>query len=581
MNNFEVAVDHNYRRILRFVFNPWHHYAHEKAEAERADVIVRENQQRLERMLEETEQATKMLMEIERKREEEAKEAAEKQREQEKIEKLEQSRQVLRAERAAESRILMAIQREARRKRVEADIEHIKAVFHADYEEKARDMYLRAKDRITSYIDNPENKLALELKMQQLKREFHANPTPETKEKERILSSYRNILFLYLDAKLTLENRHIMELLPDFDRGQKGYLTYGEFGNLIRSVGAQLNESQVSSVIRGVDTDKDGYVDFKEIEQSFQEINQMGVPGSPWKMYVDPAEDVIVYHNFLTGEKYFEYQMNDKIFKTIVIANLYGDAEYRTKLQLMEIRKEMWDERLKNYMIKRLHYMYRYWKAKNWRRKKIWKVEKKVLKYRSQQQKIIIKFIEKVLYSFQCRQNFKKQLHLTIEKVYDIDSVRLFYYNHHTKESSWEMPRLLRRYGDVTMPCIWMPMDPVDPEDAEDEEGGGDGSSPGDKKKHKKKKNKKKSKKTIVHDGPTRYWHIIAKREFPKKPDGFPLCSVCEHFLAIRTCKQCTEQYCFSCHRKTHGHPLGFFQNVKVKKKQYTNPRKSISFFLC
>ncbi|MGL1475033.1 hypothetical protein ACSTIT_23580, partial [Vibrio parahaemolyticus] len=85
--------------------------------------------------------------------------------------------------------------------------------FTISFQEKAQDFFLRAKDRITAYVENPDNKLAIDLKFQQLKREFFANPSPETRERERVLSSYKNILFLYIEAKLLLENKEIMDLL--------------------------------------------------------------------------------------------------------------------------------------------------------------------------------------------------------------------------------------------------------------------------------------------------------------------------------------------------------------------------------
>ena len=52
-----------------------------------------------------------------------------------------------------------------------------------------------------------------------------------------------------------------------------------------------------------------------------KDTQKMGVPGSPWKMYVDPAQDVICYHNFKTEEKIFEYQMTDE--KLMEISRLF------------------------------------------------------------------------------------------------------------------------------------------------------------------------------------------------------------------------------------------------------------------
>jgi hypothetical protein len=561
INNNEVATEHNYKRQLSRVFNPWRHYAHEKAIEERNEIIVRENQLKLEQMLLDAEEATKMMVRIEKEKEVKAQEEEVLKKQAEKKLAVERSKQVMKAEKLAESRLLLSIQREVRRKRVESEMDYLKLRFNVEFEHKAQQLYAKAKDRITGYIENPDNKLALELRFQQLKREFFANPTPETKEREKILSSYKNILFLYIEAKLLLENKDIHDIIPAYDNGSKGYLTYGEFGNLIRSIGANLNESQISSVIRGVDLDKDGYIDFSEINSAMKDINQMGVPGSPWKLYIDPSEDVICYHNFLTNEKYHEYQINDKVFKSIVIANLYGETEYKTRHEINQLRKEEWSVVLANYMAVRVQYLYRQWKARKWRKKKVWKVEKRVLQFKTKQQKAIIKFIERVHYSYQTRVAFKKQLHLTIEKLYDPSSQQLFYYNHHNSQTCWSLPLLLRRYGDVTMPCIWIPLD-------DQQEGN---------QKKKKSKNTSPLSPTLV----TGYYHILAKREFPAKPDGFPLCHSCSHLLAIRTCRQCNVHYCFACHRKSHGHPLGFSQKTKAKRKQYTNPRKFLLLFCC
>ena len=42
------------------------------------------------------------------------------------------------------------------------------------------------------------------MKFEQLKREFFQPPTPENREREQILSSYKNILFLYIQGKMAM-----------------------------------------------------------------------------------------------------------------------------------------------------------------------------------------------------------------------------------------------------------------------------------------------------------------------------------------------------------------------------------------
>ena len=43
-----------------------------------------------------------------------------------------------------------------------------------------------------------------------------------------------------------------------------------------------------------------------------------------FRWYIDPAENVMTYHNFVTGERIFDYQMRDKKLREICIENMYG-----------------------------------------------------------------------------------------------------------------------------------------------------------------------------------------------------------------------------------------------------------------
>jgi hypothetical protein len=60
--------------------------------------------------------------------------------------------------------------------------------------------------------------------------------------------------------------------------------------------------------------------------QAMIPVKEMGVESSPWKFYVDPAQDVICYHNFNTGAKVLEHKMTKEIMMDIVKENLM--AEY-------------------------------------------------------------------------------------------------------------------------------------------------------------------------------------------------------------------------------------------------------------
>ncbi len=64
-----------------------------------------------------------------------------------------------------------------------------------------------------------------------------------------------------------------------------------------------------------------------------KDTDKMGVLGSDWKLYIDPAQDVICYHNFLTNEKVLEYKMTDEKLKEIMLSNYYGEARYESVVE--------------------------------------------------------------------------------------------------------------------------------------------------------------------------------------------------------------------------------------------------------
>jgi hypothetical protein len=143
------------------------------------------------------------------------------------------------------------------------------------------------------------------------------------------------------------------DIIPKFDVEKKGYLTYEEFISLVQSTGTKLTRSQIYGCIRGIDLDNDGTIDLKELEEAMKETSIMGVQGSPWKMYVDPAEDVLCYQNFSTGERIYDYQMKDAKLLEITIADMYGEADGQAIENVRRLKSEEWDLTIKTYFVKR------------------------------------------------------------------------------------------------------------------------------------------------------------------------------------------------------------------------------------
>jgi hypothetical protein len=124
----------------------------------------------------------------------------------------------------------------------------------------------KAKDRVDAYIKSPDSILAIKLKFDKLKREFYAPPTPEWMERERILKSPKNIVFLYLEKKMEKDGITLENVVAKFGDKDKGYLTYDQFRLMVNSLKIGLTPHQITACIQSVDDDGDGFLDLKELQ---------------------------------------------------------------------------------------------------------------------------------------------------------------------------------------------------------------------------------------------------------------------------------------------------------------------------
>ena len=248
--------------------------------------------------------------------------------------------------------------------------------------------------------------------------------------------------------------------------------------------------------------------------------------------------------------------MTDKKLHEINIANYYGEAAHTAKLKQKAAKDEDWERRYCNYMARRMQYMYKIWKCRKKRRDKLGQIQSSQSRFKHSREKLIMTFLELRIAGWKARVKFEREYKMTIEKVFDTKSQRMFWYNHVTKVSVWEQPKLIRRYGDVEKPFPWV----VNEEDTciviPDSEGG-DGET---------------TYKNI------NYWHVIAKKQMTRKPDGVYLCSYCQYHISIRKCLDCDANFCFTCFRELHSSPFGFNQRVDLVKE--TNERKKDTAFI-
>jgi len=549
-HNMELAIEHDWHRRFKPILKAWHLDAQFELKAKRMENVAIENKMDFDRKMREASEHAIVIQEVEKaklEREEQSNKARE---EVEKQERLEKARKLAQQAKKEERMLILAYQKDNRRRRVRKQMSNFKKKFAKKWETKTSEFIDKAKLRIDAYVQNPENEMAIEMKFRKLKREFYAPPSRENRDRETVLTNHKNIVFLYLDAKLRNDNLTMEKVLYKWDKDKRGYLTYEEFKEMIKALGVKLNPSQLSHVIRAVDADGDGCIELKELLDSMADIDKMGVKGSPWKMYVDAAQDVIVYHNFTTDNKVFEYNMTDEILMDVTTSNLYGMADEEAR-KLAEVSKdEDWVFAMNTFMAKRLQFMYRYWKSKKARRQWLWKLKTRESNAKNKRAFQISSWCTSHWHGKKARSLFAKELKFTYEKVYKADSKHVFWFNHLLKTSHWDRPHVLWRYGDAKMPNDWIPIDVptvTEEELAADPE---------------------REQLYAMH-----YWHVKAERDIPRKPDGLPLCLHCHRNLAIEHCNECNLDYCHTCLRETHASPYGFKQKSVLsiaERQDYT-----------
>jgi hypothetical protein len=550
--NEEKCEDFFFNMLMKKVIRRWHEDAKFEAHHKRQNALVMENQRQFNIKMRAAEDDGKHLVEVlhaKALREEEAKVAA---REAEKLEARERAQARVRAIKKEDAKYLLNIQRDARKRRVLKQLQALKKRWKEYWVSKEIEIIEQDRLRAQEYLESEDSNLVMLMRFRKLKKDFFAPPAPENKAREDVITNPRNITFLYMEARLKKEDKTLRQIMPLFDSGKKGYLSYEEFKRMIKSLGVQLSPIQVNAVIHGVDKDGDGFIELEEMELAMRDTELMGTPGSVWRLYVDPATDVICYHNFETDQKIFEHFMTDEILEEVNVANYYGEALQSSKRRSVEMREEDWIRREKHYYAKRMQYMYRLWKGRRERSEHAWKVDTNIARENRVFQRTVIEFIERFHHSTRVRATFATQYLKTIEKVWDPEQKRMFWFNHKTKTSVWDQPYLVKRYGDTEVPPPWVVHTG---QEWVERSGATPGADP-------------------QYDAVemTTYWHAQTGVQLKRKPDGVYLCQICNYHIAMRHCNDCDIGHCFACFRERHSHPWDFFQNIKITKKMRLDP---------
>lgn len=198
------------------------------------------------------------------------------------------------AERAADDRIKLATQQDMRAKRIAKEKEDRAAAFKAAWE-ALENSYIKEHQRATlSWLDSSSSKSHVSKAFKRIKREFYQPPTPRSINREAQLKSLTSIVLIKMESVLFQKGIVMGHLIQQYAESSCGFLSHDEFRSLVRDLPIDLSPEQIRVVVGTLDADNDGYLGVEELENALHQVHKYnGVSASPWRMYIDPAQDVI------------------------------------------------------------------------------------------------------------------------------------------------------------------------------------------------------------------------------------------------------------------------------------------------
>jgi hypothetical protein len=336
----------------------------------------------------------------------------------------------------------------------------------------------------------------------------------------------KEVLLSYtvIDAKMSAKDLTFRELFEVFDASGDGYVSIEEFREGITLLELDIEYSWIRSIVREIDTEGDGYIGVEELQAALRGTYEFnGSQGSEWKIWVNPAHQVLVYYNVLTKEEIFENDLTSKKLDIICRANLIAREEVKEREDILVRKREDFKERMEAWAANGLRRFYYVWSAREEMKKHRYLIEQRQL-IRSKKAEKRVALLWQNAYRKRCaKKRSWFRVNVTYQKKASYEEQgRLFYENHITSVSNWERPSFFLfflNFGsvDVDEPLPWS----VQYRDASGEQ----------------------------------FWYNrLNQEELPieTKPDGYPLCPVCCIELALRDCTTCQYSYCWTCFRREH-----------------------------
>jgi hypothetical protein len=83
-------------------------------------------------------------------------------------------------------------------------------------------MERNARERAAEYFLDKENVDDVKVRFERLRKAFYEPPSVDNRDREQIIASVKNIVFLFLEAKMIQNKLKLKDVIPKFDLDGKG-----------------------------------------------------------------------------------------------------------------------------------------------------------------------------------------------------------------------------------------------------------------------------------------------------------------------------------------------------------------------
>ena len=225
---------------------------------------------------------------------------------------------------------------------------------------------------------------------------------------------------------------------------------------------------------------------------------------------MDPAQDVICYHNIRTNEIVWEHKMTDTLLLEITKSNFQGEAELAGIDEMRRERALAWTAVRRDRAAHTIQQLFHCRAARKEMGRLLWKVKARSAKRATDERHDAAVLLQRAYRRSEAERFYRVLLQLHFEKIPDVHERRVYYCNHVTGDCTWDPPRSLPKGLKLHEPH------------------------------------------EFVGHGPYVRWNLPLSQPLQRshaKPDGFSRCSRCLQNLALLECDATPGSFCFRCFR--------------------------------